>query len=583
MWSFVKPVLGVSNSINFMNYTNTIQLLNTSTFQLTDVSILCLKLNELRKFLHNIIKQPIISMNMASWSNMPPPRPESFPDDLEDVKGMVGKYFPIYDVRVEFNTISLYCNIDPDQLEEGFEALRVDMKSKNFIPILKYKGGEYILHVVKQPEMKFKSPKINVVMLLATIITTILAGSMLWIFLIPENAVNYRSYMEMFDPVNLAYGALFFALPLMTILGVHEMAHYYAARKHGIAASLPFFIPIPPIFIPPLGTMGAFISIREPIPNKKALLDIGMSGPIAGFLVAIPVTAIGLILSANIPVPADYNVVSGGTLMIGESIFFNVVRNLLFIPENIVLHPLAFAGWVGIFVTALNLLPAGQLDGGHIARALLGDKARYASYGAFGLMLFLGLWYNGWIIFAMLIMLLGLRHPPPLNDVTKLDNKRKAMGAATALILVLCFVPIPFSIEPIQYDVSFHIIGVDGEATDSHTITMFSSPTQWMNETKILRLNFDGNVEANITVSVTTTNESLANATLWLDGDSSTAAISHNISMELQEEVDITLGMAIPPGANGTVIIRIFAQENTPGLENELRKELQISLELREQ
>ena len=537
----------------------------------------------MRKFLHNIIKQPIISMIMASWSNVPPPRPEGFSDDLEAVQGLVGKYFPIYEVRVEFNTISLYCNIAQDQLEDKFEALRMEMKPQNFIPILKYKGGEYILHVVKQPDMKFKSPYINIIMLLATIITTILAGSMLWIFLIPENAVNYQSYMEMFELANLAYGALFFALPLMAILGVHEMAHYYAAKKHGIAASLPFFIPIPPIFIPPLGTMGAFISIREPIPNKKALLDIGISGPIAGFLVAIPVTAIGLILSADIVVPADYTAVSGGTLMIGESIFFNMVRNLLFIPENIVLHPLAFAGWVGIFVTALNLLPAGQLDGGHIARALLGDKARYASYGAFGLMLILGLWYNGWIIFAMLIMMLGLRHPPPLNDITKLDGKRKALGAATALILVLCFVPIPFSIEPVQYDAGFHIVGVDGNMMDSHTITMFTSPSQWMNETETLRLSFDGNVEANITVSIITTNADLVNATLWLNADNSTASDSHTIMMEFQEEVDITLNMAIPPGANGTVTIRVFAQENTPGLESELRTELMISLDLREQ
>ena len=135
-------------------------------------------------------------MIMASWSNVPPPRPESFPDDLETVKGMVGKYFPIYEVRVEFNTISLYCNIEPDQLEDKFEALRMDMKSQNFIPILKYKGGEYILHVVKQPEMKFKSPKINVIMLLATIITTILAGAAAFALLIGPIQAQQRGEQE---------------------------------------------------------------------------------------------------------------------------------------------------------------------------------------------------------------------------------------------------------------------------------------------------------------------------------------------------------------------------------------------------
>lgn len=493
----------------------------------------------------------------------------------------MGKYFPIYETRVEFNTISLYCNIDTKALEDSFESLRIEMKKDNYIPILKYKGGEYIVHVVRQPDMKFRSNYVNLVMLAATIVTTILAGSLLWIWLIPENAAEYSSYMDIFLLDNLANGALYFALPLMLILGVHEMAHYYAAKRHGIAASLPFFIPVPPIFIPPLGTMGAFISIREPIPNKKALLDIGISGPIAGFLMAIPITAIGLHLSSSLTMPVS-DAVSGGTMMIGESIFFQAVRSMLALPENISLHPLAFAGWVGIFVTALNLLPAGQLDGGHVARALLGDKARFASYAAFGLMLILGLWFNGWIVFAMLIMLLGLRHPPPLNDVTKLDNKRKVLGAATALILVLCFVPIPFSVEPVDYNVEFHLVGLDGQnATDSHTITMYTSPTQWSNETQNIRLESNGNIEANITVTVSSTNESLANATMWLEGDNSTASAEHNLIMEHQDIVNMTLHMAIPPNANGTVIVRVFAQENSPGLEKELEKELTISLELR--
>ncbi len=521
-------------------------------------------------------------MYMDSWSNIPPPpRPDSFSDDLETVKGIVGKYFPIYEVRVEFNTISLSCNIAADKLEGGFEALRIEMKSQNFIPILKYKGGEYIIHVVKQPDMKFKSKNINIVMLIATIITTILAGAVLWIFLIPSNAMEYDSYMDIFSLSNLANGAFFFALPLMLILGVHEMAHYWAAKRHGVAASLPFFIPVPPIFIPPLGTMGAFISIREPIPNKKALLDIGISGPIAGFLVAIPVTAIGLILSADITIPAGYGTTSGGALMIGESTFFIMIRNLLFIPEDIVLHPLAFAGWVGIFVTALNLLPAGQLDGGHIARAVLGDKARYASYAAFGLMLVMGMWYTGWIIFAMLIMMMGLRHPPPLNDVTKLDGKRKALGVTAALILVLCFVPIPFSVEPIQYDTQLHLVGTDNALTDSHSITMYTSSTNWINETELIILTFAGNVESNVSIGVTSTNYSLANATLWLEDDTPAANSEFYIEPDLQDTVNITLRMTIPPNVVGNVTIRVYARENAPGLENEFMKELTVFLELR--
>ncbi len=518
---------------------------------------------------------------MDSWSNLPPPpRPESFPDDLETVKGIVGKYFPIYEVRVEFNTISLSCNIEADKLEGGFEALRVEMKSSNFIPILKYKGGEYIIHVVKQPEMKFKSKNINIIMLFATIITTILAGAILWIILIPENSIGFTSYTDIFTFSNLANGAVFFALPLMLILGVHEMAHYWAAKKHGVAASLPFFIPVPPIFIPPLGTMGAFISIREPIPNKKALLDIGISGPIAGFLVAIPITAIGLILSADISIPAGYGDASGGSWMIGESTFFLMIRTLLFIPEDIVLHPLAFAGWMGIFVTALNLLPAGQLDGGHIARAVLGDKARYASYAAFGLMLILGLWYTGWIIFAMLIMMMGLRHPPPLNDITKLDGKRKALGVATALILVMCFVPIPFSYEPVHYDMQFHLVGIDDNLTDSRSIEKYTSPTKWTNETEMILLSYNGNVNSNVSIGVTSTNHSLADVTMWLEGDNSDPSTELIIEPGFQNTVNITLQITIPPNSAGNVTIRVYARENSQGLEDEFMKELTISLEL---
>ena len=377
---------------------------------------------------------------MTNWNHPPPqPIPKTIFDDIEQIKGAVAKYFPIYNTQVNFDMVSMSCHVDETTLEENFENLRKDLKSMAYIPMITHERGEHVLHVVKSPPAKFRGPWLNLILLIATIGSTIFAGAALW-----SATFDTGSFLTM---ENLGNGALYFALPLMMILSVHEMAHYMAAKKHGVAASLPFFIPAP--FI--LGTLGAFISIREPIPSKKALLDIGFAGPIAGFLIAIPILCIGLVLSGDVPVPVQNETIQGGTMLIGTSALFEAFMVLFQLPNGAGIHPLAFAGWVGFFVTALNLLPVGQLDGGHIARALLGDFSRWAGYGAIGAMLVLGLLYSGtWLFFALLIMFMGLRHPPPLNDVTILSNGRKAVGVAAALMLVLCFVPVPISTEPIN-------------------------------------------------------------------------------------------------------------------------------------
>ncbi len=520
---------------------------------------------------------------MSSWASPPPPpRPETLPDEIEELKGIVGKYFPIYNVQVHFDTISMFCNIDAETLEEKFEALRVEMRGMAYIPILTYERGEHVVHVVRQPKMKFKSSWVNIVLLIATIFTTILAGSVLW------GSISFNQ--DMFDPGNLFNGGLYFALPLMLILGIHELAHYYAARRHGIAASLPFFIPIPPLFIIPIGTMGAFISIREPIPNKKALLDIGVSGPIAGLLVAIPVTIVGLMLSASLEPSSAIGVAEGGSVFVGESLFFFSLRSFLPIPESVMLHPTAFAGWVGLFVTALNLLPAGQLDGGHIARALFGKKARFASYGAFGLMICLGLFtsYSGWLIFALLIMFLGMRHPPPLNDVTKLDNRRKAFGIAAAVILVLCFVPVPFEIEEATYDVNFSIVMAGGSLTHTHSITEYSSNTTRVNRNETLRLSNLGNVNANVSIAVSSDNTSLCNASLVFGESPNNDPTAGWVNLSIQESVDLWVDLDIAVNATGNVTITVAATYYYMGslLDPEkfgLAEEVSVYLDLRAQ
>ncbi|TLZ80064.1 MAG: site-2 protease family protein [Methanobacteriota archaeon] len=270
----------------------------------------------------------------------------------------------------------------------------------------------------------------NLGLLAVTILTTVFFGG----------AWNWADYSgaPILSPESIGLGTLFFSLPLLTILGCHEMGHYVVAKRYKVQASLPFFLPS----LPPLGTFGAFISMRDPIPNRRALLDIGVSGPLVGFAIAIPVTLAGLALSTGAPG------VSAGVAgeAIRPSILFSFLSLFFPLPQAFSMHPLAFAGWVGLFVTAINLLPAGQLDGGHVARALLGNRQVYVSWAAvlilFGLSITFS--YPGWFLFGFLIFVLGIRHPPPLNDITRLDVTRKLVGIGAVAILVLTFVPQPF-------------------------------------------------------------------------------------------------------------------------------------------
>jgi len=417
---------------------------------------------------------------------MAPEDYQEYQKEVEQVKSIVGKHFSVYDVKVTPEVISLYCRTFEQDIFDKFEALRLEMKAAHYIPMLVYKGGEYIVHVQKKPRVKYRSPKLNLILLIATIFSTAFAG--MW---------NWSSYAGIpWNMESLAMGSLFFALPLLLILGIHELGHYYVARKHKVDASLPFFIPLP---ISIIGTLGAVISMREPIPNRKALLDIGAAGPIAGLAVAIPIAVIGWYLTGAVAQPMPTNVGDEGALLLQFPLIYQGIAYFMPISEGLALHPMAFAGWVGIFVTALNLLPAGQLDGGHIARAALGDKARYVSYGALIFLIFAGLYfYMGWIIIGLLIIFLGARHPPPLNDVSKLGNKRKLLSVGMVLIIVVSFHYQPF--EPVLPDHDFEFrdaIDPDLIITEANINT---GPNSTYNYTFVV--NNSGNTYANISLKM---------------------------------------------------------------------------------
>jgi len=232
-------------------------------------------------------------------------------------------------------------------------------------------------------------------------------------------------------------------MTLMGILLVHEMSHYLASRIHRVPSTLPYFIPGPSF----IGTFGAVIRIKGAIWDRRALLDIGASGPIGGFLLALPALVVGLTMSSIVPGGGG----AGGGLILGDSLLMSFLERIVLghLPSdaNVILHPVAFAGWIGLFVTSLNLLPVGQLDGGHIAKALYPDHsdtvARVVHFGLLALGFF---FWVGWLIWALLLVFIGVRHPPVLLPHVTLDKRRRRIGYLALLILVLTFVPAPFKI-----------------------------------------------------------------------------------------------------------------------------------------
>jgi len=256
----------------------------------------------------------------------------------------------------------------------------------------------------------FRQPFINILLFILTIFTTRLAQN------------------------------IWYSIAVISILFTHEMGHYLMCRKYRIKSTLPFFIPIPPP-LNPFGTMGAVIKMEGKIPHRKALFDVGVAGPLAGLVVTIVTLIIGLNLS--MPTQA-IEVGLGRSLLFTWFIkWFNPA--LLDNPEAFP-NPVIFAGWVGLFITALNLLPIGQLDGGHIVYSLFGSKSKYVYRMAITGFAINTAYYPPWIIFLILLITFGLRHPPPSNDSEPLDLKRWIIGIFTFIVFIVAFMPFPFQI-----------------------------------------------------------------------------------------------------------------------------------------
>lgn len=231
-----------------------------------------------------------------------------------------------------------------------------------------------------------------------------------------------------------------YSVLIMTILLAHELGHFFMCKKYNVEATLPYFLPIP---FPPFGTFGAVIKMRGQIPSKQALFDIGAAGPIAGLVFAIPAIIVGLCFSEVAPQSGSSQHIS-----LGEPVLFSILAKVVIgnVSEgfDVFLHPVAFAGWAGLFVTALNLLPIGQLDGGHILYALLGEKSKIVYKVVISIFCIIAiLIYHGWILFAVLLVLFGFRHPAPVDEITGLDSKRRLIGIGMFVIFLLSFTPVP--------------------------------------------------------------------------------------------------------------------------------------------
>jgi len=288
---------------------------------------------------------------------------------------------------------------------------------------------------------------VHLVLFVLTVITTTLVG-----------ADHYAAYLSDFVsrepsiPVrDLIVRGFWYSGTILAILGCHELGHYFACRYYDVDASLPFFLPVPPPML--TGTLGAFIRIRQPIPSKRMLFDIGIAGPIAGFLVAVPALFIGVAMSHVVRIPAN----TSGMLELGEPLLFKLASWMWWGTQaegySINMHPMAFAAWFGLLATALNLFPIGQLDGGHISYAVLGPRSTYVTFITIGIAIALAAFFSSsWIdwtgLTIVMLVLFGPRHPRVADEDVPLDRSRLILAVCALAMFVLCFTPAP--IQPME-------------------------------------------------------------------------------------------------------------------------------------
>ncbi len=336
-------------------------------------------------------------------------------DEMYKIMEILENYFYIYDYKINETSLQFY--VYPKFGKESFKVLSTILPKlpKNYGIELKPTHGHVLIEIKKEKNGKI----LNIILLIATVMSTTLTGS---------------TFYGKFDLI----GGFIFSLAVMFVLGSHEMGHYLVAKRWRMRTSLPYFIPFPTI----IGTLGAVIKYKGIIPNRRALFDVGVAGPLTGIAAAVIVLFIGLKLPFKPEIHGK-----GEVLLLGNSPLFSLIATLAGFKSNSFIHPIAFAGWIGLFVTFINLIPVGQLDGGHILRAMIGKYSDVVSRIIPFLLIAAGLYigsYSGhfWIMWGLITMFFSLYpHPGPVDDDTPLDKKRYAIGILTFILGLACFTP----------------------------------------------------------------------------------------------------------------------------------------------
>ncbi len=347
---------------------------------------------------------------------------------------------------------------------EAYAELEKYLAPAKIVPLFRELNGQHSIFLV--PERKSQKPArwwVNIVFFVLTLFSVIYAGIA---YSSPDGfPATWKTFLE-----ELLEGGIPFAVSMIAILGAHEFGHYFAGRRHGVQVTLPYFIPMP---FSAFGTMGAFINMREQPRNRRDLLDIAVSGPFAGLIVSIIVLIIGLHLSSLDTIPTVFPQ-GYGTQMEGNSVLYLFLKWSVFgriLPEpatftlppwmhwiqyfftghpapfgatDVILSPVAWAGWAGLLVTSINLIPVGQLDGGHLFYVLFGEKTSRKTIPVIvGVLILMGFLWEGWWLWAVILLFIGRAHAQPRDQITKVDGKRKIVAVAGLVVFLLTFTPVP--------------------------------------------------------------------------------------------------------------------------------------------